>query len=90
MIKNQYPQPIRKYPDGRLDVANSTFEIPLKAGDNELIIGVSNYFYGWGIVARMAKMDGSIAVLQELRIMAQILVYLRLTKSWFAFNVVYK
>jgi hypothetical protein len=63
--KNQYPQPIRKYPDGRLDVANSSFDIPLKAGDNELIIGVSNYFYGWGIVARMAKMDGSIAVLQE-------------------------
>ncbi|MBD1366192.1 hypothetical protein IDJ77_20440 [Mucilaginibacter sp. ZT4R22] len=63
--KNQYPQPIRKYPDGRLDVANSSFEIPLKTGDNELVIGVSNYFYGWGIVARMVKMDGSIAVLQE-------------------------
>jgi hypothetical protein len=63
--KNQYPQPIRKYPDGRLDVANATFEIPLKEGDNELVIGVSNYFYGWGIVARMAKMDGSVAVLQE-------------------------
>lgn len=56
--KNQYPQPIRKYPDGRLDVANSSFEIPLKEGDNELVIGVSAYFYGWGIVARMVNMDG--------------------------------
>jgi len=62
--KNQYPQPIRKYPDGRLDIANSAFDIPLKAGDNELIIGVSNYFYGWGIVARMQNMDG-ITVLQQ-------------------------
>lgn len=62
--KNQYPQPIRKYPDGRLDIANSAFDIPLKAGDNELIIGVSNYFYGWGIVARMQSMDG-ITVLQQ-------------------------
>lgn len=62
--KNDYLQPIRKYPDGRLDVANSSFEIPLKAGDNELIIGVSNYFYGWGIVARMVDMKG-ISVLQK-------------------------
>jgi hypothetical protein len=62
--KNQYPQPIRKYPDGRLDIANSTFDIPLKAGDNQLIIGVSNYFYGWGIVARMMDMGG-ITILQK-------------------------
>lgn len=62
--KNQYPQPGRKYPDGRLDIANSSFDIPLKAGDNELIIGVSNYFYGWGIVARMEKMEG-IRTLQQ-------------------------
>jgi hypothetical protein len=62
--KNQYPQPIRKYPDGRLDIANSTFDIPLKAGDNQLIIGVSNYFYGWAIVARMMDMNG-INILQE-------------------------
>ena len=62
--KNQYPQPIRKYPDGRLDIANSTFDIPLKAGDNQLIIGVSNYFYGWGIVARMMDLNG-INILQK-------------------------
>jgi len=62
--KNQYPQPIRKYPDGRLDIANSTFDIPLKAGDNHLIIGVSAYFYGWGLVARMVNMDG-ITILQQ-------------------------
>ncbi|OOQ60208.1 hypothetical protein [Mucilaginibacter pedocola] len=62
--KNQYPQPIRKYPDGRMDIANSTFEIPLKEGDNELVIGVSAYFYGWGIAARMMNMEG-ITVQQE-------------------------
>lgn len=62
--KNQYPQPIRKYPDGRLDIANSSFNIPLKAGDNELVIGISAYFYGWGIAARIVNMDG-ISVLQK-------------------------
>lgn len=62
--KNQYPQPIRKYPDGRLDIANSTFDTPLKAGDNQLVIGVSNYFYGWGIVARLMDLNG-ITILQK-------------------------
>jgi hypothetical protein len=62
--KNQYPQPIHKYPDGRLDIANSTFDIPLKAGDNQLVIGVSAYFYGWGIAARLMDLDG-ITILQK-------------------------
>jgi hypothetical protein len=56
--KNDYPQPIRKYPDGRLDIANTAFDVPLKAGDNQLMIRVTNYFYGWGIAARVMNMNG--------------------------------
>lgn len=55
--KNDYLQPIRKYPDGRCDIANATFSLPLKAGNNEVMIGVSNYFYGWGVIARLYQMD---------------------------------
>ncbi|TSD64092.1 hypothetical protein FFF34_016195 [Inquilinus sp. KBS0705] len=58
MDKNDYPQPIRKYPDGRLDIANTTFEVPLKAGNNLLMVRVTNYFYGWGMVARVMNMNG--------------------------------
>jgi len=56
--KNDYPQPIRKYPDGRLDIANTAFDVPLKAGDNQLMIRVANYFYGWGVAARIMTMNG--------------------------------
>jgi hypothetical protein len=56
--KNDYLQPIRKYPNGRCDIANVTFSLPLKAGDNEILIGVTNYFYGWGVIARLYQMDG--------------------------------
>ena len=62
--KNEFGRPIMKYPAGRLDIANSSFDVPLKAGDNEFIIGVSNYFYGWGIVARMQNTD-DITILQQ-------------------------
>jgi hypothetical protein len=52
--KNIYPNnPNRKKPDGRLSIQNTAFEMPLKAGENEILIGVANYFYGWGIVARL-------------------------------------
>jgi len=55
--KNQYLEPIRKYPDGRCDIANTVFSLPLKAGNNEIIIGISNYFYGWGLIARLYEMN---------------------------------
>jgi len=29
----------------------------LKAGNNEIIIGISNYFYGWGLIARLYEMN---------------------------------
>lgn len=57
--KNLYLQaPMRKYPDGRISTQNSKVVVPLKAGENELVIAVANDFYGWGIVARMESMDG--------------------------------
>jgi hypothetical protein len=31
--------------------------VPLKAGDNELLIGIANDFYGWGLVARLDNLD---------------------------------
>lgn len=51
--KNYFGQPIAKSPDGRLSIENTTLVLPLQQGDNELLIGVGNDFYGWGIAARL-------------------------------------
>lgn len=51
--KNYYGQSIMKEPKGRCSIENTFFNLPLKKGDNELLIGVANNFYGWGIVARL-------------------------------------
>ncbi len=56
--KNWYSHPIRKEPDGRCSIENTAFNLPLNAGDNELLIGVANDFYGWGIVARIDSLAG--------------------------------
>jgi hypothetical protein len=56
--KNYYRQPIMKEPDGRISIENTTFTVPLNQGDNALLIGVGNDFFGWGIVARFDKMEG--------------------------------
>jgi hypothetical protein len=56
--KNWYLHPIRKEPDGRCTIENATFNLPLEAGDNELLVGVANDFYGWGIVARIDSLTG--------------------------------
>lgn len=56
--KNWYNNPIMKEPEGRCSVENSSFTIPLKTGSNELWIGVSNFFFGWGIVMRLDRLDG--------------------------------
>jgi hypothetical protein len=32
--------------------------VPLDAGNNELLVGVANDFYGWGIVARLDSLAG--------------------------------
>lgn len=49
---------MRKSPDGRISLENSSFNIPLRKGDNELLIGVANDFFGWGIVARLDNAEG--------------------------------
>lgn len=51
--KNIFGTPIMKHPKGRLSLENASFRVPLKEGDNELLIGVAGFFYGWGIVARL-------------------------------------
>jgi hypothetical protein len=54
--KNIYGSPLMKQPDGRCTVDNCSFKLPLAKGDNELLIGVANYFYGWGIIAQVDKL----------------------------------
>jgi hypothetical protein len=56
--KNLYGKPIAKDPDGRLSLDNTTFSVPLKQGDNELLVGVASNFYTWGIVARLDDLNG--------------------------------
>ncbi|MEM1121900.1 MAG: hypothetical protein AAGJ18_15720 [Bacteroidota bacterium] len=56
--KNTYAHPIMKSPDGRCSVENTNFDVPLQEGDNELLIGVANNFFGWGIIARLATLKG--------------------------------
>ena len=45
-------------PEGRCSIENTSFAVPFAAGDNELMIGVANNFYGWGMVARLDSLDG--------------------------------
>ncbi|MEI9917677.1 MAG: hypothetical protein WDO14_02620 [Bacteroidota bacterium] len=56
--KNLYAQDLRKEPDGRLSVENAQFELSLKEGNNDILIGLSNDFYGWGIIARLENRIG--------------------------------
>jgi hypothetical protein len=56
--KNLYLQGMRKTPNGRCSIENSSFDVSLKAGENEILIGVANDFYGWGIIARMESLEG--------------------------------
>ncbi len=53
--KNLYQYNMRKYPDGRISTQNATAPLNLKAGQNDLLIGVANDFYGWGLMARLAS-----------------------------------
>ncbi len=56
--KNLYGQGMRKKPDGRISIENSTFEMQLKEGDNEIVVGLANDFYGWGIIAHLEDLEG--------------------------------
>jgi len=43
---------------GRCVIENTSIKLPLREGKNEILIGLANYFYGWGIVARLDDTDG--------------------------------
>ncbi len=53
-----YQTPGMTEPEGRLSLDNSSWNLPLQAGENELLIAVTNFFYGWGIVARLDNARG--------------------------------
>jgi len=55
--KNLYNNPIAKHPDGRCSIENTSMNVPLKEGENQIMVGVANFFYGWGIVSRFDDLD---------------------------------
>ena len=56
---NDYLKPeLRKKPDGRLSLDNGAFTLPLEAGDNEVVVGVANAFFGWGLMLRLDDAAG--------------------------------
>jgi hypothetical protein len=56
---NDYRKPeLRKKPDGRLSLDNGAFALPLEAGDNEVVVGVANAFFGWGLMLRLDDAAG--------------------------------
>jgi hypothetical protein len=56
--KNHFGTPGQKFPRGRCTIENAAVKLPLKKGRNEILIGLTNYFYGWGIIARLDDTDG--------------------------------
>jgi hypothetical protein len=56
--KNYFGTPGQKLPGGRCIIENSAIKIPLKQGNNVILIALANYFYGWGIIARMDSVEG--------------------------------
>ncbi len=56
---NDYLKPeLRKKPDGRLSLENGAFTLPLDAGENDVIVGVANAFFGWGLMLRLDDAAG--------------------------------
>ena len=56
--KNYFGSPSMKEPRGRCTIDNTSFMVPLQEGENELMIGVANNFFGWGIIARLDDTGG--------------------------------
>jgi hypothetical protein len=57
--KNLYQPPsARKTPDGRCSIENGSFELPLKAGVNEIDVALACNFYGWGLILRLDDLKG--------------------------------
>ncbi len=42
-------------PRGRATPENARLRLPLNEGENELLVGLTNYFFGWGLVARLDR-----------------------------------
>lgn len=55
--KNYFGTPEQKS-KGRCTIENTSFKLQLKEGKNEIVIGLANYFYGWGIIARLDDTEG--------------------------------
>ena len=56
--KNHYGEPIAKKPAGRISLDNAQVTLPLRKGDNELLVGIAHDFWGWGFEARLDDLDG--------------------------------
>ncbi|MBO9151727.1 hypothetical protein ACFOTA_05880 [Chitinophaga sp. GCM10012297] len=56
--KNIFATPLSKQPLGRMSLENTHFDLPLKEGENEILVAISNHFYGWGLIARLDDMEG--------------------------------
>ena len=56
--KNLYANPIMKDPYGQISIDDASFDLPLLEGENELLVGVANSFFGWAILARLSNVDG--------------------------------
>jgi len=62
MDKNYYGSPGMKEPRGRATIENTSVMLPLQEGENEIMIGVANNFFGWGIFARLDDTAGLTAL----------------------------
>ncbi|HXO74481.1 MAG TPA: hypothetical protein VN824_04605, partial [Puia sp.] len=55
--KNFFDQILCKQPRARCSTENTSFDLPFRAGENELLIGIANESFGWGVIARFDTMD---------------------------------
>ena len=56
--KNYFGTPEQKTPQSRCTIENTSIKLPFVKDNNEIMIAVANYFYGWGIIARLDDTDG--------------------------------
>ena len=56
--KNTFANPIVKAPKGRISIGNTSFSLPLREGENEILIGLAGNFWTWAMVARLDQVDG--------------------------------
>lgn len=56
--RNYYGSPGMKEPKGRAALGNTSIAIPFKEGENEILIGLTSYFFGSGLIARFENTNG--------------------------------